>query len=376
MYLLGKKVDLIEKEDILRLLENEISESKQLDYKRDLNIGRDNEKKEFLFDISAMYNTEGGCLIFGIEEKKDSNNQNTGIPNKITGIQIGNNDKLVQALEDIVKNNTEPSISNLHIKIIEIEEKNVLIIGMRKYITLPSMVTYNKTNKFYKRRNSGKYDVDVYELKNMFTINQEISDRILNFRNLRIKDVLSKKFLPNINDQTSVFVHIIPLSINDNNIIDFLAVQQNLLPHLKPMGSIGWNHLYNLEGFMTLNNPPVIQKTLSYTQIFRNGAIEAYSSEFFYPDNDELTFSPDYFIKEFFQTINSILKVHDTLNILPPFYISFSLHNILNKPISAIVSTARLAPVLEAAPAIKILESAKILFILMFFLVYFLPFFV
>ena len=68
-----------------------------------------------------MYNTEGGCLIFGIEEKKDSNNQNTGIPNKITGIQIGNNDKLVQALEDIVKNNTEPSISNLHIKIIEIE---------------------------------------------------------------------------------------------------------------------------------------------------------------------------------------------------------------------------------------------------------------
>ena len=168
---------------------------------------------------------------------------------------------------------------------------------MRKYITLPSMVTYNKTNKFYKRRNSGKYDVDVYELKNMFTINQEISDRILNFRNLRIKDVLSKKFLPNINDQTSVFVHIIPLSINDNNIIDFLAVQQNLLPHLKPMGSIGWNHLYNLEGFMTLNNPPVIQKTLSYTQIFRNGAIEAYSSEFFYPDNDELTFSPDYFIK-------------------------------------------------------------------------------
>lgn len=281
-----------------------------------------------------MYNTDGGYIIFGIEERKDENNNNTGEPERIFGIEIENSDKLIQSLEDIITNNTEPSISNLQIKILEIEGKNVVLVGTRKFISLPTMVTYKQTNKFYKRRNSGKYAIDVYELKNMFTLNQEITDKIQNFRNSRISQVLSKSFFPNIEDKNSVFLHIIPLGLNENNLIDFMPVQSNLLVEMKPMASTGWDHLYNLEGFATFSYSNKNNKILSYNQIFRNGSIESYSSEFFYEDNGEMIFYPDFFIQEFFNTIKKNFKVLETLKINPPFYISFSLHNILNNPIA------------------------------------------
>ena len=88
MYILGIRADKLQVADIKRLVENQIQENSNLDYKKELSISKDKDKKEFLFDVSAMYNTDGGCLVFGIEEEKDINNQNTGKPKKITGILI------------------------------------------------------------------------------------------------------------------------------------------------------------------------------------------------------------------------------------------------------------------------------------------------
>ena len=143
MYLLGIRADKINEFDIKRLIDNQIQENKSLDYKRDLNLSTDKDKKEFLFDLTAMYNTDGGCLIFGIEEGKDEKKQNTGKPHKIVGIEFENRDKLILQIEDIIKNSTEPSISQIIINIVEIESKKILIIGVPKGIGLPSMVTFN-----------------------------------------------------------------------------------------------------------------------------------------------------------------------------------------------------------------------------------------
>ena len=83
MYLLGKRADQIDAEDISRLVTNQIQETKALDYKKELKLSQDKDKKEFLFDITSMFNTDGGCLIYGIEERKDEKGQNTGIPESI-----------------------------------------------------------------------------------------------------------------------------------------------------------------------------------------------------------------------------------------------------------------------------------------------------
>ncbi len=176
MFILGKNVDQLVVDDIKRLVENQIPETKDLDYKREPKLLQDKDKKEFLYDLTSMYNTDGGCLLYGVEEKKDEKGQNTGIPEKIVGITIDNIDKLFQQIEDILKGNTDPSISNVGLKHLMVDGKDILAIGIRKGFGLPSMVTFNETNKFYRRRNSGKYAVDVYELNRMFMQNQILKE--------------------------------------------------------------------------------------------------------------------------------------------------------------------------------------------------------
>lgn len=334
MYLLGKRADLLVDLDILRLIENQVQESKSLDYKREIHLGKDQEKKEFLFDISAMYNTEGGCIVYGIEESKDDRQQNTGKPSNIVDLNISNLDKLVQLIEDLIKTSTEPSISSIIINPIKIEDKTILVLGVPKTYGLPSMVTFNQTNKFYKRRNSGKYGVDVYELNQMFMQNQVLLEKIATFRKNRINDVINKKFLPNVETSTSVFLHIIPANYYDNNIIDFSHVANNLTLELKPMATGGWDKMYNIDGFATFSTSANRETISAYSQVFRSGIFEAYSSEFFWVSADGvLKLDPESLAEEIIPTAIKALGVLNELQVQPPFYISFSLHNVLEKAI-------------------------------------------
>lgn len=123
MYLFGKRADTLKAEDINRLLLNKVPENKTLDYKKELKSSQDKDKKELLFDVTSMSNTDGGCLIYGIEESKDEKGQNTGTPESIVGITIENYDKLAQQVEDIIKGNTEPRISNIVLNLIIIDKK-------------------------------------------------------------------------------------------------------------------------------------------------------------------------------------------------------------------------------------------------------------
>jgi|SRR5690554_294328 len=332
MYILGIRADKIQEADIKRLVENQIQESSNLDYKKELSISKDKDKKEFLFDVTAMYNTDGGCLVFGIEEEKDKDNQNTGKPKEITGIEIQNSDKLIQQIEDIIKNCTEPSINQLIINELKVDGETVLILGIPKGLGLPSMVTYNQTNKFYKRRNSGKFAVDVYELNNMFMQNQVLKEKANDFRKDRIKAVLNQESIPNLEVENSFFVHIIPFGFLDNHIVDFSKAEKDRVLDMRPLYSNGWDKMYNIDGYATFATSFDRQKVTSYNQIFRNGVYEVYTSELFYENrNGKKAFDGRSMIEETIRSVDEGLKVLNALQFEPPFLISFSFHNVLGK---------------------------------------------
>ncbi|MDO8502758.1 MAG: ATP-binding protein [Gemmatimonadaceae bacterium] len=86
MRLRGKFVGDIEPGELQHLVENGVGESRQLDYKLELPGSSSGEKKEFLADATALANTAGGVIIYGVLELKDTNGQNTGLPATIPGI--------------------------------------------------------------------------------------------------------------------------------------------------------------------------------------------------------------------------------------------------------------------------------------------------
>lgn len=338
MYIIGKRVDEITAEDIKRLVINQVKENKSLDYKKELKISQDKDKKEFLFDITSMYNTDGGCLVYGIEESEDEKRQNTGTPEKIVGITIENHDKLTQQIEDIVKGNTEPSIANIAIKPIYIDGKEILIIGISKGLGLPSMVTFNETNKFYRRRNSGKYSVDVYELNQMFMQNQVIKDSAEKFRLQRIEKVRNQKVFPTLETNNLFFIQIIPLSFLSDQVLDFTnAGSMSISSNMRPMYSTGWDSMFNLDGYATFSSSYDRQKIDGYDQIFRNGIYEVYTSKLFVEEEVngrkiKCMYGND-FIPEILEKIKAGLSSVKNFQIEPPFLICISFHNILGATI-------------------------------------------
>jgi hypothetical protein len=62
--MIPKSLDEISGNDLDQLVEQSVPESTTLEYKRELPGNSDQDKKEFLADLTALANTQGGDLIF------------------------------------------------------------------------------------------------------------------------------------------------------------------------------------------------------------------------------------------------------------------------------------------------------------------------
>lgn len=341
MYLLGKYVYNINEADIKRLLENEVKESITLDYKRQLNIADDKEKNrlEFLYDITAMYNSDGGCIIYGIEEKKDDKGKNTGYPAALFYQEIENRDKLEQQIHDIIRSNTDPAIVNVAIVFIEVDGVLLIILGVSKTLGLPSMVTFNEVNKFYKRNSSGKYGVGTFELNQMFMQNQALTEKAHHFKTQRIMDVRKAHAIMPLERQHSYFLHVIPYSFLNGKVIDLVTINFDQLEdstypigfNINTSGNTGYNTGYNLDGFFTYRNIRDSGLITSYNQFFRNGIIESYCSLFYSKvDNgsDLQFFHGTDMIRDTIFSIRKALNVLTAFAIEPPYLVYISLFDL------------------------------------------------
>ncbi len=118
--MISKKLTDITKEDLQHLVENNTQERKTLEYKSALPDNSDGGKKEFLADISSLANTEGGDLIFGL-------NETDGTLQSEIGIIVANTDAEIARLENIARDGIFPRIG-LEMKAVNIDEVKIAII--------------------------------------------------------------------------------------------------------------------------------------------------------------------------------------------------------------------------------------------------------
>jgi len=133
-----KPLEKLEFTDIEKLKSNKICESQILDYKKQL-LG-DNK---LLKQVSAFANTQGGFLIFGVEETGKG-----GYPKENFGINKSQLNK--ERIEQIILGNIQPRL-NVKIQIVEHPDssKAILVIQIPNSYLKPHM--NSRDNKFYKR---------------------------------------------------------------------------------------------------------------------------------------------------------------------------------------------------------------------------------
>lgn len=172
----SKPVSKIEEQDIQLLVDNEQKESVILEYKENVS-NTDKEKRELPKDISAMANTDGGFVIFGVKEEDSRASEIVGI-NKLIGKQ-----PVEEWIENILISSIRPKVL-VKPKVIPISfnvDKVILVLQVSKSPHRPHMVTVGGKNAYYKRHNYQSSYADEHEVRSMFLESKTSIDEMKDF---------------------------------------------------------------------------------------------------------------------------------------------------------------------------------------------------
>ncbi len=318
--LIQEPANSIDASAVVNLLLNGIAESKYLEYKVALPGNEYEARKEFLADITAFANAEGGDIFFGIEAKD-------GVPTAIPGVVTEDLDAEILRLESMARGSIAPRIPGLTMRTIELHDKTIVIhIRIPRSWLAPHMVKLQKHTRFYLRNSAGKAPMDYQEIRDAFAAASHIPEKIESFRESRLK-IIDKRRLPVMFEHTPRLVlHIVPLAnfsrmqSLDLSGLPALAASRILEP-LEVQSSM--KSRYNIDGFLTysLNKENIPH---SYVQVYRNGIFEIVDTGS-YMDEGLKTVAGYMLEHRLMHSIPRYFSAFDELNINPPVFIMMTL---------------------------------------------------
>ena len=315
MSLLNILLEDIKEADLIHLIDEEITEKKVLEYKSQLPSSSDEDKKKFLATISSFANAIGGDIIYGMVEDRT-----TGKPKELEGIKIENVDQEILRLEQIIRDGIEPNIPSSSITTHPILLKSsgyALIIRVGRSWLSPHRISYKTWDRFYSRSTNGKYRLDIQELKSAFILSNTIGEKINNFREKRISDIYANKLPIPFYPSPKLVLHLIPLTAfypGQNYDLDIS------LYDIQPIKTSNFEHRYNIDGLLTYGKFNNAERSFSYTQLFRNGIIEAVNSEVLWAGSGEKIITITYIEDALIDAVPTYMNVFERLHVdLPAF---------------------------------------------------------
>lgn len=155
--------------DLRQIIESQLEEHLQLEYKSALYENNHQGSKESLLDICMFANAGGGILLLGISEQRDAGGQPTGLPdpNAQLGLEIANPEAVMQGYDARVVANIQERLPLESYAIPVAENRHVLAIRVPNSLSKPHRVSHQGHVYFPSRRERQRYEMDVREIKEM-----------------------------------------------------------------------------------------------------------------------------------------------------------------------------------------------------------------
>lgn len=313
--LLGKNFDDIDGATIQSLINNGAPESVHLEFKRETYGNADADKKELLKDITAFTNALGGHLIIGVDEEDGA--ASSLVP--LSGIDV---DQELQRLENITRSSIEPTIVGLRMKRIDVGGGSVIVIHVPRSFDPPHRVIIKNSNRYYARNSAGAYELSLEELRMLFGEQRSIEERATTFvgeRFLRIQG--NDGAMPIPVAKGILVMHLVPLP-------DFGAKRRIEIPSLraqhhlfKPIGATDYSPRVNLDGCCVYRFGKVCH---GYTQIFRNGSIEAATASMFGEQDGKRYLPSSAFPRKLCDALSLYMRGLRKLEASPPILLQIS----------------------------------------------------
>jgi hypothetical protein len=333
--------DQISESDLIEHITAGVPEGLLIDYKKDVYGRTDADIREFLKDVSSFANTSGGHLIIGVDET-------AGVPTKVTAI-TADPDQDLQRFENLARDGIEPRISGLRIRAVTISGGGyVIVFRIPKSWNPPHRVSARNTNRIYGRNSAGAYEFSIEELRVLFTSSANVLDRVRAFRSERLAKIdAGEAIVPLTQNCGRLIVHLVPTAafgLGGRIEPGKAYAAQDLL---KPMNSMGYSPRVNFDGFSNLHCGSD-GKCLSYTQLFRNGAIEAVKVRVVSDlQAGPLRIPTLDFDRWIFEQLTSYLAALQQLEVPPPIILMISLQGVRGARLGVVMDTVEDPPKID-----------------------------
>ncbi len=258
--------DNLSEADLAELVTMQVPEGLRIEYKRDLYRNSDAEKREALKDVSAFANSFGGHLLLGIEDQN-------GLASAIPGVANADPDDVILRLEQLIRTGIEPRIQGIRICAIRLANQAFcFVLRVPRSWYAPHRVSAQNSNRFWIRNSNGVHEASIEELRTLFTLASSAFDRVRQLREDRLTKILAGRGGRPLQGNGRLILHIVPFAtVSSSWQVDLNAVYLNH-PLFRLIGTLGFSPRFNFEGFL---NERADEQNLGYTQVFRNGMLEA-----------------------------------------------------------------------------------------------------
>ena len=199
----------------------------------------------------------------------------------------------------------KPAIVGLRMKRIAVEGGSVILISIPRSYSPPHRVIFKNTNRYYARNSTGAHELSLDELRMLFGEQRNIEERAKAFigeRFLRIQG--NDGAMPMPVSGGVLVMHLVPLP-------DFGAARRQEISDLEaqchtfmPIGASGFSWRVNLEGYCVYLGGGTCH---GYTQVFRDGSIEAATASMFVEHEGQLFFHSLRLPQELFEALNQYM---------------------------------------------------------------------
>ena len=269
--MIAKPLSEIAESDIQELKDAGIEEGKTIEYKRELPGTRDEDKREFLADISSFSNTEGGDVIYGVAEER-------GLIAEIVGLSSPDFDAETLRLENLIRDGISPRLG-VSFRAVPCAAGRVIMVRIEKSWIGPHRVVFRGHDKFYARTSAGKFALDVSQLRSAFVQSARSSEQISGFRIDRIIDIANDRTPVQLRKMPTLALHIVPLSaLSEQPSYDVTAFHRNPVLH-QPWSGSNWDRRMTFDGALLYGNVDAERKVGLYTHFYRNGLVESVNTD-------------------------------------------------------------------------------------------------
>jgi hypothetical protein len=156
-------LDLIESHHLERLVKDQTGENYRLEFKRSVEVDTERQKHELAKDASALANTAGGRIVYGIKERTLPDGSKCA--GELTGVAMGDE----EAILNVIATRTAPPV-NARLRSVVLPAGNRVLV-LEVYSSIGAdlhQVTGKSGGRFYRRDDKGVRQMAEPEIREAF----------------------------------------------------------------------------------------------------------------------------------------------------------------------------------------------------------------